>query len=110
MRADRRFRVVVALIGLVGMSGAASAGCGAGTDPAPGLSQDEVETEAQEALEERVGARPEAMECDSGLGAEVDDATRCVLIAGGERIGLTVTVTGVEGDRFDVEVDDVPLE
>ena len=61
---------------------------------APTLLRTSVEAEVSARLEEQVGVAP--------------DELRCVLTAGSDELGVTVTVTEVEGAevRFDVEVDE----
>ena len=75
------------------------------------LEADTVATEAEDALEEQVGARPD-ISCPDDLEAEVGAETRCTLTAGGEpeEYGVTITVTAVEGDdaEFDIVVDEAP--
>ena len=82
------------------------AGCGAGS-----LSAEDVATGAEDALEEEVGQRPDVA-CPEDLEAEVGAETRCTLTAEGleGEYGVTVTVTSVEGDtaNFDVQVDSQP--
>lgn len=99
---SRRLRLLAAapvlMVGLVG--------CGPSD-----LAADQVATGAEDALEKRVGARPD-VSCPEDLKAEVGATTRCTLTAGDDptRYGVTVTVTSVEGDTadFDVQVDDKP--
>ncbi|WP_324275337.1 DUF4333 domain-containing protein [Blastococcus brunescens] len=80
-----------------------------GTDSLPA---DEVADGAEDALEDQVGVRPE-VSCPEDLVAEVGAETRCTLTVDGdpEQYGVTVTVTSVEDDtaNFDVQVDDEPL-
>ena len=75
------------------------------------VAADEVATQAENALEEQVGARPDIV-CPEDLDAEVGAETRCTLTAGDDptEYGVTVTVTAVDGGRaeFDVEVDGQP--
>jgi hypothetical protein len=75
------------------------------------LASDDVATQAETALEEEVGARPDIV-CPEDLEAEVGAETRCTLTAGDDptEYGVTVTVTSVDGDQatFDVVVDDEP--
>jgi hypothetical protein len=82
------------------------AGCGAGS-----LAAEDVATGAEDALEQQVGERPD-ISCPEDLPAEVGAETRCTLTAGGDptEYGVTVTVTSVEGDtaNFDVQVDEQP--
>ena len=83
-----------------------TAGCGSTT-----LTADAIATGAEDALEEQVGIRPDVT-CPEDIDAEVGAETRCTLTAGDDptEYGVTVTVTSVEGERanFDVEVDDEP--
>lgn len=72
------------------------------------VAQSDVEGQASEQLAAQVGQKPDKIECPGDLKAEVDTTMRCELTAGGDSIGLTVTVTSVDGDnvKFDVEVDE----
>jgi hypothetical protein len=71
----------------------------------------ELERSIADSLEREVGQRPDAVECPSGVTAEVGESLRCVLTAGQDRLGLTATVTAVDGDDVgvDIQVDDVPM-
>jgi Domain of unknown function (DUF4333) len=64
-------------------------------------------------LEEQAGLRPD-ITCLDDLEAEIGAEGRCTLTVGGdpEKYGVTVTVTSVEGDtaNFDVQVDEQPME
>ena len=75
------------------------------------LPADDVASQAENALEEQVGARPDIV-CPEDLEAEVGAETRCTLTAGDDpaEYGVTVTVTAVDGGEaeFDVEVDRQP--
>ena len=66
---------------------------------------------AEDALEAEVGARPD-VSYPEDLGAEVGAETRCTLSVGHDldQYGVTVTVTSIDGDTadFDVQVDDEP--
>ncbi len=97
----RRLRLLVATpVMVLGL-----AACGSS------LAADDVAEGAEDALEAEVGARPE-VSCPEDLEAEVGAETRCTLTAPGdsEEYGVTVTVTSVEGDtaNFDVQVDEEP--
>ena len=75
------------------------------------LEAETVATEAEKALEEQVGSRPD-ISCPDDLEAEVGAETRCTLTADGDpdEYGVTITVTAVEGDdaEFDIVVDEGP--
>ena len=77
------------------------------------LAADDVAEGAEAALEAEVGARPN-VSCPEDLAAEVGAETRCTLSVTGDdqEYGVTVTVTSVEGDtaNFDVQVDEEPVE
>jgi Domain of unknown function (DUF4333) len=76
------------------------------------LSADAVATEAENALEDQFGFRPDIV-CPEDVPQEEGATARCVLTAGDDptEYGVTITVTGVDdGATFDVEVDDEPLE
>jgi hypothetical protein len=97
----RRMRLLVAtpLLAL-GLAGCSSS-----------LAANDVEEGAEDALEEQIGARPD-ISCPEDLEAKVGAETRCTLTAGDDptEYGVTVTVTSVDGDtvNFDVEVDGEP--
>lgn len=78
--------------------------CGAGSVP-----EEDVEEQVSNVLAETVGQAPDEVDCPDDLPAEVGAEMRCTLTADGESIGLTVTVTSVEGNNvnFDVKVDEL---
>jgi hypothetical protein len=84
------------------------AACGSGS-----VSADQAAESAEDILEEQVGIRPEVA-CSEALEAEVGATARCTLTAGDDpsEYGVTLTVTSVDGDdmKFDIEVDDEPLD
>jgi hypothetical protein len=86
---------------LLGLSG-----CGGGS-----VKAGDVATQAEDALEKQVGARPD-ITCPNDLEAKVGATTRCSLTAEGldGTYGVTVKVTKVQGDQasFDVQVDQKP--
>ena len=61
-------------------------------------------------LEKQVGRAPDSVECPDDLKGEVGATTRCMLNDGGEKYGVDVNVTKVEGTdvKFDLKVDDQP--
>ena len=76
---------------------------------APVVDQADLEREISTRLTELAGQAPDDVTCPAdGLTGEVGGSVRCVLTAGTDRLGVTVTVTGVQGARvdFDIEVDD----
>ena len=100
----RRLRLLLAAPFLL----AGLAACGSGA-----LAADDVANGAEDALEAEVGARPD-VSCPDDLDAEVGAEARCTLTVDGDdkEYGVTVTVTSVEGDtaNFDVQVDEEPAE
>ncbi|MFC6285502.1 DUF4333 domain-containing protein [Nocardioides sp. GCM10027113] len=76
------------------------------------VDEQEVERQVSSVLEEMAGQAPDDVDCPGDLEGEEDTRMRCVLAAGEDRLGLTVTVTGVDGTdvAFDVEVDDEVME
>jgi hypothetical protein len=100
---SRRRRLLIAtpalLVGLAACGGAV-------------VTAEDTAQKAEAALEEQLGVRQE-ISCPDDLDAEEGAKTRCVLTTAGDdplQFGVTVTVTSVEGDRvnFDIEVDDEP--
>lgn len=104
------------LLALTAGAALALAGCGSDavtlhttTDTLPAK---EVATAAEDALEREVGTRPD-ITCPEELAKKEGATTRCTLTGGDDPVeyGVTVTVTGTDGDtRIGVEVDDEPLD
>ncbi|MDT5010987.1 MAG: hypothetical protein QOH57_2604 [Mycobacterium sp.] len=61
-------------------------------------------------LAEQVGRKPDSVTCPENLQGKVGATVRCELVGDGEKYGVTVTVTSVEGGtvNFDFKVDDTP--
>ena len=80
--------------------------CSAGPLPA-----EDVAAQAEAALEEESGVRPE-VSCPEDLAAEVGARTRCTMTVADDpaEYAVRVTVTSIEDDRvtFAVDVDDRP--
>lgn len=68
---------------------------------------DDVASQISDQLEAEVGQRPESVDCPEDLQGEVGATMRCELTAGEDVLGVTVTVTEVDGENvsFDIEVD-----
>jgi serine protease Do len=96
--------LVVLVLALSGCSFQLSVGLG------KEMSKDELERSITDSLEREAGRRPDAVECPSGIKAEVGESIRCVLTDGQDRFGLTATVTEVNGERagLDIQVDTAP--
>lgn len=97
---------VLATAVLVGLG---AAGCGSSDTP-PAVSQGKLESSTMDDLERMAGQRPDAVTCEGGLEGVVDNTQRCELTAGPDRLGFTVTVTQVEGDQIDYELQVDELE
>lgn len=80
----------------------------AGCSQSVTVGQAELEKEVSAQLEQTVGQAPDAVDCPGDLDGEVGAEMRCTLTAGEDELGLTVTVTSVEGKdvQFDIAVDD----
>jgi hypothetical protein len=91
---------------LVGCS--ASAGVEKST---PKLSADKLSDTVAEKLAATTGQAKPNITCPDDLEGKVDTTTRCKLTADdGSTLGVTVTVTGVDGNKinFDVKADNTP--
>lgn len=75
---------------------------------APTLLSTSVEEEVSARLAEQVGVAPDDVSCPDDLVGRVGEELRCVLTAGTDELGVTVTVTEVDGADvgFDVQVDE----
>ena len=78
-------------------------GCGASV-----VTQADLEKGVTDELTELVGTAPDDVTCPGDLDAEVGTTMRCTLTAGEDELGVTVTVTEVDGSdiAYDIEVDD----
>jgi hypothetical protein len=79
-----------------------------GCSGTPTVAQSDVEDQVSTQLAKQVGQTPDGVSCPGDLTGEVGEEMRCELTAGGQTIGLTVTVTKVDGSDvgFDIQVDD----
>ena len=89
---------------LAGCSISASAG-----DAEPKLSSDKLADTVAEKLADTTGQPEPDVTCHEDLPGKAGTTTRCTLTAGdGSTLGVTVTVSSVEGDRinFDIKADE----
>ena len=72
------------------------------------VQEDELEKELTSQLEATVGKAPDDVDCPGDLEGKEGTEMRCTLTAGGDELGMTVTVTGVDGKNvdFDFAVDE----
>ncbi|PXY20231.1 DUF4333 domain-containing protein [Prauserella flavalba] len=86
--------------------------CSAEISTTKQVSKEDLERSTADALEQRVGQRPEQIECPGAIDAEQGTKARCVLAHQGTSYGVSVTVTSVEGDnvKYDVAVDEKPMK
>lgn len=105
----KRTTVGIAALAVAGLLGACSGHVEVGTTP--GISKDQLAKTVKERLEAQVGAKADSVVCDGTLPAKVNATQRCVLTAGSQKYGATVTANSVEGTnvKFDVKVDDKPM-
>jgi len=97
----------------LGVVAVAAIGVLAGCSSSSGVSKDDVEEKVKDGVAAEVGVEPSSVTCEEDLPAEVGATIRCVLEApNGERIGVTVTTTSVDGDDvlFEFVVDDEIME
>lgn len=76
--------------------------------PARAVPKDQAEKIAKERIEALPGGAVQSVVCNGPLEAIVGATQRCVLTQGGERAGVTLTVTKIQGDKvdFSVKIDD----
>lgn len=72
------------------------------------VAQENVEGQIAQQLAEQVGETPDSVSCPGDLPAEVGAKMECTLTEGGQTLGVTVTVTSIEGStvNFDIDVAD----
>ena len=90
---------------LLGAAALALTACSA----TPVVASDDLEEEVTARLTEMAGQAPDDVTCPDDLEGEVGNTTRCTLTAGADELGVTVTVTGVDGSSvdFDIAVDEM---
>lgn len=71
------------------------------------LAQKDLEKGVSDELTKLVGTAPDDIVCPGDLEAKAGTTMRCTLTAGEDELGVTVTVTEVDGSdiNYDVEVD-----
>lgn len=86
----------------------ATATLAAGCSSTPTVDQSRLEDEISGQLEKQVGRAPDRIECPGDLTGKVGETERCTLTAGSDRLGVSVEVTSVDGEKvdFDIEVDE----
>lgn len=104
MRYPGKLTVVSALAALV------LGGCSFSAEKYKAVSADALEQQVSDKLEQMANQRPDKVECPQDLKGEVGATVRCVLTAGPDQLGVTVTATSVDDDsvKFDIQVDDQP--
>lgn len=93
---------------LVGVSLAAAVALGlAACTVTASVPKDQVAQQISDQLTQTVGQRPDSVNCPQDLPATVGSSVRCTLTAGTDSLGVTATVTSVDGTnvRFNVQVD-----
>lgn len=84
--------------------------CSAGSTPT--VSESDLEKTVYDRMTDYAGQSPDKVDCPSGLEGVKGKSQRCVLYAGSDRVGVTVTVTSVDGTdvNFDIEADDTVMK
>ncbi|PWV50130.1 DUF4333 domain-containing protein [Nocardiopsis sp. L17-MgMaSL7] len=72
--------------------------------PAASVDVEEVENQSSARLSEQVGQVPDDFTCPGNLPAEEGAQMRCELTAGGQSLGVTLTVTSVDGGQVDWDI------
>lgn len=78
-----------------------------GSTSAATVNEAQLEDRISALLTEKVGQKPDEIDCPGNLPGKVGEIMECTLIAGSDQLGVTVTVTSVEGStgNFDIEVE-----
>jgi len=87
--------------GLFGLS-LVLAGCSGAVDAS------DIETQISDQLETQIGEAPDSVDCPEDLPAKEGAEIRCELTLAEETLGVTVTVTSVQDNtvNFDIQVDE----
>lgn len=93
---------IVAAVALLGSALLLSACSGSITIDAPAaVPQADVEKTVSEELTANAGVAPDSVTCPGDLAATVGTVMRCSLTAGPDTLGVTVTVTAVNGTKVE---------
>ncbi|WP_234709483.1 DUF4333 domain-containing protein [Mycolicibacterium cosmeticum] len=81
------------------------------TPPVKALSREQIEAIGKERIEQQYRVEVESLVCDGPLQATVGATQRCIETAGGEKIGMTLIVTKIDGQKVDfrMKIDDHPI-
>ncbi len=103
-RSGRRAAATLAMLTLAG----GASGCSFSAGMTQAVSKEQAATKISQQLEQQVGQRPDSVTCPTDLSAEEGESIRCELTAGGDTLGVTATVTSVDGSdvEFDIQVDE----
>ncbi|WP_063021058.1 DUF4333 domain-containing protein [Nocardia niwae] len=73
----------------------------------PKVQEADLEKSVKDSLTEKVGQEPDAIDCPGDLTGKEGTTMRCTLTAGEDTLGVTLTVTSVEGEtvEYDIAVD-----
>ncbi|WP_067853699.1 DUF4333 domain-containing protein [Nocardia shimofusensis] len=96
------------LAGLIALACLTAAGCSVNIGSStPTVEETDLERSVTQTLADQVGQEPENVDCPDDLKGEVGAVMECSLTADGVTRTMTVTVTSVEGDtvNYDIEVD-----
>lgn len=71
------------------------------------VNEAQLEERISTLLTEKVGQKPDEIDCPAGLPGKVGKTLECTLTAGSDQLGVTVTVTSIEGStvNFDIDVE-----
>lgn len=100
-----------ALLGAALIATAGLAACGdEGTPVGAVLDRDDLARDISTRLQQAGAGEAPAVTCPSDLPTVKDASIRCTATIGGERYGVTVSITGGEGENaeYGIEVDEKP--
>lgn len=75
------------------------------------VSKENFEKGISDALQQSIGKRPDTVACPGPIKAVEGESMRCVLTAGGQKVGLTAKIGAVNGTdvKYNVQVDQKPM-
>ncbi|WP_051165869.1 DUF4333 domain-containing protein [Amycolatopsis orientalis] len=87
------------------------AGCSVSVSVGKQVSKEDLERGISDALQQSIGKRPDTVTCPGAIKAVEGESMRCVLTAGGQKVGLTAKIGAVHGSdvRYNVQVDQKPM-
>lgn len=93
------------LAGSIALVCFAAAGCSVSIGSAPTVKEADLERSVAQTLADQLGQQPGDVDCPDDLKGEVGAVMDCTMTVDGSTRTMTVTVTSVEGEQVDYDIE-----